>query len=305
MPPPAPAKPTRYLGVVTSALPPMLSAQLGLAEGFGLVVNEVLPESPAAQAGMQKWDVLTKFNDQQLVGSEQFATLVRAEAKDADVTLTLIRKGQEQKVTIKVGEKLMAERRTMALPGDWQREMEKWKGPASDTTRRLQEKFKEFGDKMRDYQNHMKEFQERLKQWQKNPSEEMPKAPTPPELGAVPQMPMIPPADILREVKPGGVAQIRVLQPQGRVVYNTGGAKFFMKDETGEIEISTHEGRRMLVAKNAQGEAIFDGPIDTDEQRAALPEGIREKIRQIDVRVSAAPFEPAPFVPAELEPNVQ
>jgi len=303
-----PVKPTRYLGVVTSQLPPELAAQLGLAEGFGLLVNEVLPESPAAQAGVQKWDVLTRFNDQQLVSAEQFATLVRAEAKDADASLTLLRKAQEQKITIKVGEKMMPERRSMPFPGDWQREMERWKGPATDAARRLQEKMKEYGEKMGDYEKRLKEFQERMKNWQKNPSEEMPQLPPPPkppEAANVPALPPVPPADILREVKPGGQAEIRRLQPQGGVVYNTGNAKFLMKDEQGEIEISNVDGKRVLVAKNPGGETIFDGPIDTEEQRAALPESVREKIKRMDVRVNNSRPDRAPFPPPSPGPNVQ
>ncbi len=298
LPPPAPPKPTRYLGVVTAPIPPALAAQLGLAEGFGMVVSDVLPDSPAAQAGVQKWDVLTKFNDQRIISAEQFATLVRAEAKDAGATLTLIRKAQEQKVPVKVGEKMMAERRGFPLPGDWQREMEKWKGPATDATRRLQEK-------MREYQERMKEFQERIKDWQKNPTGDAPQAPPPPEFGALPHLPPVPPMDILREAKPGGAAQIRVEQPQGGVVYNTGRARVSIKDGDGEIEISMKDGRRVLVAKNKDGATIFDGPIETEEQRAALPGELREKIKRIDVRASAATFDPVPFVPAEIERNVQ
>ena len=305
---PAPSKPTRYLGVVTSQLPPELATQLGLAEGFGLLVNEIVPESPAAQAGIQKWDVLTRFNEQQLVSAEQFATLVRAEAKDADASLTLLRKAQEQKIAIKVGEKLMPERRSMPFPGDWQREMERWKGPATDAARRVQEKMKEYGEKMRDYEKRLKEFQERMKNWQKNPSEEMPQLPpppTPPESANVPPIPPVPPADILREVKPGGQAEIRRLQPQGGVVYNTGSAKFLMKDEQGEIEISNVDGKRVLVAKNPRGETIFDGPIDTEEQRAALPESVRDKIKRMDVRGNNSRPDRAPVSPPSPEPSVQ
>jgi hypothetical protein len=120
----------------------------------------------------------------------------------------------------------------------------------------------------------------------------------------MPLIPPVPPSDILRAVKPGGQAEIRRIQPQGGVVYNTGSAKFLMKDEQGEIEISNVDGRRVLVARDPRGETIFDGPIETEEQRAALPESVREKIKRIDVRVSAAPFSAAPR-PPDLGPNVQ
>jgi S1-C subfamily serine protease len=42
-----PNKPQPFLGVVTDPLEPALSAQLGLTNGLGLIVNHVLPDSPA------------------------------------------------------------------------------------------------------------------------------------------------------------------------------------------------------------------------------------------------------------------
>ena len=46
-----PKVPVTYLGVDTSQVPTVVSDQLGLAKGFGLVVDYVEPNSPAATAG--------------------------------------------------------------------------------------------------------------------------------------------------------------------------------------------------------------------------------------------------------------
>src|SRR5581483_9037772 len=93
----------------------VLSSQLLLKEGFGLVIAEVLPDSPAAKAGLQKFDVVTKFNDQQLVDASQFSTLVRGAGKDADATLTILRQAKEQTVPVKIGERMAPQR--MPSPG--------------------------------------------------------------------------------------------------------------------------------------------------------------------------------------------
>ena len=105
-----PKKLTPYLGVVSVPAPPVLIAQLGLEEGFGLMVENILPDSPAQAAGIQRYDVLKLLNDQQLVSAEQLARLVTRLGKDAEANLTIIRKGQEQKVTVKVGEKMLPAR---------------------------------------------------------------------------------------------------------------------------------------------------------------------------------------------------
>src|SRR5947209_19442278 len=44
----APKVPTTFLGVETSQVPDVVSEQLGLVKGLGLVVEYVVPDSPAA-----------------------------------------------------------------------------------------------------------------------------------------------------------------------------------------------------------------------------------------------------------------
>ena len=262
-----PDRPAAFLGVATSPVPPALAAQLGLPEGFGLVVDEVLPDSPAGQAGVQRFDVLRLFNDQQLVDPGQLATLVRGLGKDADVTLTLLRKGREQKLSMKIVERPMPGRRPFPGPtGEMKEQIERLKDGVGDGVRRLQEQ-------ARDFEKRLREYQERLKNWQDKPGAEMPK---PPEFH-----PSAEPADIPREVR-----------PSGPVTSSTASAKVLMKDDSGEMEITSTDGRRHLLAKNAKGETIFDGPIDTPEQLKALPEDIRKKVETVEVRTKVDPTTP-------------
>ena len=72
---------TAFLGIVTASLAPQLRAQLNLPEGMGLSVEAVAKDSPADKAGIKKYDVLKKFNDQMLCAQEQLAVLVKAAGK--------------------------------------------------------------------------------------------------------------------------------------------------------------------------------------------------------------------------------
>lgn len=268
-PPPArralPLSPAPFLGIATSPLPPVLSAQLGLPDGFGLVVDEVVPDSPADQAGVKRFDVLRQFNDQNLVDPNQLATLVRAQARDAEVSLTLLRKGQEQKITVKIAERPMPEHLRFPAPtGEIREQMERLKDGVGDQARKLEEQ-------MREFERRMREHQERLRKWRDNPEAEMPK---PPEFH-----PSAEPADSPREARPDGAAAGRRIESR-----STANAKVLMKDDSGEIEVTSADGRRHLIAKNARGEIVFDGPIDTPEQIKALPEDIRKKVETIEVR---------------------
>lgn len=303
MPPQVPTKPTPYIGVITTPPPAVLSAQLGLEEGFGLVVNDVLPDSPASKAGLQRYDVLTKFNDQQLVDSGQFSTLVRALKKDTEATVSFIRKAQEQKVTVKIDERPLPERRYFPGPGSFPGgDIRRMQGDIENANRQLQDSGAKMQERWHSYGDRMREYQERMKAWQKNPSADVPKPPEPPS----PDNASIRPEDILREVRPGGVARIRLLRPDSAVTYNMADTKLFMKDDNGDVELTTHDGKRSLVAKNAKGETIFDGPIDTEEQRKALPEDVRKKIEMIEVQrhLAEGPQAPVP-VDATRLPDVQ
>jgi hypothetical protein len=134
----------------------------------------------------------------------------------------------------------------------------------------------------------MRDYEERMRGWQRNPTGDAPQPPALPGseaqyAGGAP----ISPLDILVQTQPGGARQIRLLQPNGAVSYYTSDAKLMLKDETGEVEVSTKDGKRVLIAKDTKGATIFDGPIDTEEQRKSLPEEVRKKLEMIQVRAAA------------------
>src|SRR5437667_9103768 len=105
-----PKVPVTFLGVETSEVPRVVSEQLGLAKGFGLVVDYVVPDGPAADAGVQQNDILKMLNDQILVQPDQLAKLVRSYSEGTNVTITVLRKGQEQKITVKLTKKEVTQR---------------------------------------------------------------------------------------------------------------------------------------------------------------------------------------------------
>src|SRR5205814_7651774 len=100
-----PKVPVTFLGVDTSEMPSVLCDQLGLPKGFGLVVDYVVPDGPAAAAGVQQNDVIKMLNNQILTDPGQLSKLVRSYQEGTNVTLTILRKGQEQKVTVKLTKK--------------------------------------------------------------------------------------------------------------------------------------------------------------------------------------------------------
>lgn len=311
--PDRPLKPTPYLGVVTAPVPPVLAAQLGLREGFGLVVNEVLPGSPAATAGVQKHDVLKLLNDQQLVDPNQFATLVRSMGKDNEATVTLLRHGQEQKVTIKIGERMLPERRAEALdpnlPTTVPTFKSRWEVQGPDRLGPLPQvrahppETQLFRQKMREYQEGMRHFEQRLRDWQKNPNSPIPAPPPVPVMDPSSTAEPLGPNDILREMRPGGAAELRIVQPDGSTTFHTNQARLVIKDTDGEIEMTGENGRRVINVRDAAGKSIYSGPVDTTEQRNAVPEPFRGKMEKMIIKTS--PGESSARVEAKASPAAE
>lgn len=285
-----------------------------MEEGFGLTVDNVLPDSPAQAAGIQRYDILKLLNDQQLMSPDQLSRLVNRLGKDADATLTIIRKGQEQKLTIKVGEKLLPSRgegEGMRYPGfggmggierpmdreqldELRRRMQEMGGRGGsgggEGMRGMPDRMREMQERMRAYQESMHRYQEQLREWQKNPGSEMPKMPQMPDLPGEPGNPERPgrpgqggqpgvrPADILRELRPGDRPGMRAEWSEGSSRWDASQARLKMRDADGELEIVMQDGKRVLTFKNPEGEVAFTGPVDSPAERAAIPEPIRKKL---------------------------
>jgi hypothetical protein len=277
-----------------------------LPEGFGLVVDDVLPDSPAKTAGVQRYDILKLLNDQQLAEPNQLAALVRGLGKDAEATLTVIRKGQEQKLTVKVGEKMLPESQPREGRGFGGFSPFGGMGPGHfdilrdrDTApgmRSAPDRFRTWRERMRSYQDEMRGYQDRLREWQKNPSGELPKAP---ELPAFPSADLGPdggdqapgprgegvrPADLLRELRPGSSGDLRAEWREGSSHWDASRARMVMKDRDGSVEVTVRDGHRVLTAKAPNGNEVFNGPVDTPEQRQAVPEPFRGKLEALEIR---------------------
>jgi membrane-associated protease RseP (regulator of RpoE activity) len=89
------------IGVTVGPVDDVLRAQLGLPAGSGIVVTEVLPESPAQRGGVEAHDVLVSAAGQNVSSEDELALRLR-EAKPVGhpLQLRLIRKGQPVEVSV-------------------------------------------------------------------------------------------------------------------------------------------------------------------------------------------------------------
>lgn len=165
-----------FLGVQTEHLPASLAWHLKLSPGFGLMVGEVMEGSPAAQAGIRQYDVLLRYQDQQLVNMEQLQVLVRSGRKGDRVKLLVVSQGDEKEVTVILDEGPVEVSPALLAVEDLRNKAIAMLGTAEDWERR-QKDWKERTDRMQD---QLKVYQQQLESWVKNGKKEPP--PEAPEL---------------------------------------------------------------------------------------------------------------------------
>ncbi len=80
-------------------------AALKLKEERGVEILQVMPDSPAAQAGLKERDVVLEYNGVRVDGVEQFQRMVRETPAGRTVRLLISRDGATQTVTMKLAER--------------------------------------------------------------------------------------------------------------------------------------------------------------------------------------------------------
>lgn len=237
--PPGEKETVAFLGVQASPASRTLSVQLGLPTGAGLVVNHVVPDSPAAGV-LQEHDILLKLDDQILIETRQLSVLVRQRKEGDEVTLTYLRGGKEATARVKLGKQEVPKMSAAfehrfpgglnGVPlGPGRFEMLHPQGSREDVDRVL---------------------------------------------------------SLIRPEIPGGPSRIQIERPRGPGVRATSvhpsNSNIVYSDDEGSLELTMAEGRKTLVAKDASGQELYSGPVNTPEERSKLPPPVRERLEKLE-----------------------
>jgi len=265
-----PKVPVTYLGVETSEVPSVLCDQLGIQKGFGLVVDYVVPDGPAAAAGVQQNDIIKMLNDQILTDPGQLSKLVRSFQEGTNVTLTLLRKGQEQKVTVKLGKKEVPRRHAM---GGMRQDRNFDFGDLGNINEQIHEQMAELKERLGDQDRGMihdavmgaRAEAQRAREEARRVADEARQN-----------------AERIRTItrRNGALQQTTIDLKNAQIVFS---------DDKGELRIENKDGKdgkKMLTAKDPQGKLLFGGPIETKEDLDKVPAEVRqryEKLQQHDL----------------------
>ncbi|MFQ6604610.1 MAG: S1C family serine protease [Fidelibacterota bacterium] len=93
-----------FLGVQLSDLTPQLRKYFNVKDDRGVLVAEVLEDSPAEASGIKAGDVIVAVNDKDIATARDLSRTIRQYEPEEKITLTIIRKGKEKSRQVTLGE---------------------------------------------------------------------------------------------------------------------------------------------------------------------------------------------------------
>ncbi len=230
-----------WLGVSGTPVDETLSVQLDL--DHGVVLKVISPESPAAQAGLQKNDILTQIQGQGVANQNALRDLVLEHQPGDEIKVTILRRGQANEKVVVLGAK--------KAQAQGHREAQSY--GLEEAPEQLQDRFGSRNDRINQIHQEMEERMRRMS-------------------NLFGQGDSFSQLDDLKDMIPQGIHD-HVKS------FSTGSMMF--KDGEHSFTLTTDENGSHLVAKDQSGKIVYDGPFNTDEDKASVPDQIRDKVAKM------------------------
>ncbi|TPQ28089.1 DegQ family serine endoprotease [Methylomonas koyamae] len=104
-----------WLGVQIQDVTRQLAESFGMDRPHGALVSKVIPGGPAEKAGIQIGDIIVEFNGQVIETSGELPPRVGMTPVDEKAKVKIIRQGDKQDITVKIG--LLPAQQSMAAAG--------------------------------------------------------------------------------------------------------------------------------------------------------------------------------------------
>lgn len=277
--PGAEAKQVPFIGVVTSPLSEPVRAQTTLTEDVGLSVDSVSPDSPAAKAGLKAHDILAKYDDQILCAAVQLSALVKRTGTGNKATLTVLRGGKEMPIEVTVGEhaavatfKMEGLNIAVGQPGE--APVVAGQPLAPEILKALESQGLKLGGAIGGGQGDL--FAAPV------PVPGVPLPPLPPNVGAQRNQRIV-------LVNPN-------VQSQSQSVA-------IVANDDGRVELREVNGKRTVTILDKAGAQLYTGPLDTEEDREAIPEALRGGVEQAEAVAPKSKLLPLLSSPVPVDPN--
>lgn len=93
-----------WVGIRVANLNEKLAGQLGLSQTSGVVILEVVADSPADTAGLKRLDIITRVDGKAVTNAGEVVSAVRQHKPGDQITFEILRAGQTQTINVTAGE---------------------------------------------------------------------------------------------------------------------------------------------------------------------------------------------------------
>ncbi len=140
------------LGVYVSPVPPALASQLKLKQRAGLVVEGVLPGSPAEHAGIQQYDVISRFDGQDISNPQQVERTLNRHKEGEELSVEVIREGRRVMLSVAVQKSNQSMENDSAfrpVPKDKQKQVDEMSERLKSEIEKQEKRIEELTEKIR------------------------------------------------------------------------------------------------------------------------------------------------------------
>ncbi|MFQ5676460.1 MAG: PDZ domain-containing protein, partial [bacterium] len=92
-----------WLGVSVREMTPSMRKEFDLGDRGGLLIDDVIEDSPADDARLWEDDIILEYNGQPVEFADEFSRMVRKTAPETKVKLLIWRDGKEKEVEVTLG----------------------------------------------------------------------------------------------------------------------------------------------------------------------------------------------------------
>jgi hypothetical protein len=251
---PKPATKVAWVGLGGAPVSEALAKHLGLQAGVGLTIHHVLEGAPAHNAGIRKHDVLTEFDGQQIGTFEALRDAVRSKNPGDEVEIVFIQEGKRHTKKAVLAERMVALNQGHIHPDPHN---PLWRGmgglPKADHQR--------MWEMMRQRHEELGKLLE--------------------EKGKI-EFDLHDFIDGAHAQKPGNNKRIAPADANDRNFRFNAQASMTVMDDEGSVTIKVTNGIHEVIVKDKAGEVLFEGPYETPQDKAAVPDDYRGRIENID-----------------------
>jgi len=92
-----------YLGILMQPIDKGLAEALGLDKQDGLLISEVIKDSPASKAGILQGDIILAYNDKPIKSIAKFRNDIALMSPQTEIKLNILRNGKTLTITLQLG----------------------------------------------------------------------------------------------------------------------------------------------------------------------------------------------------------